>query len=151
MSDQTQLPGELLYEYRVKVTEVVDYGVSLDAVMSGQVPPPAEGVRVDVHFEGPITGTKLSGSVKGVDYIHIRADGRTQLLIHAEITAEDGKKIALAADGVATGEPPVLRLRENATLTTSHPEYSWVNPIQVWGVGTVDFGAGEVQVKGYAA
>ena len=151
MSDQTELPGELLYEYTLKITQVVEYGVSMDALMSGQAPPPAEGARFDVHFEGPVAGTKLSGSAKGVDYLHIRADGRAQLDIHIEITTEDGKKIALAADGVALGPPPVLQLRENVTLTTSHPEYSWVNPIQVWGVGTVDLAQGEIRVKGYAA
>ena len=73
-----------------------------------------------------------------------------QLDIHAEITTEDGKKIALAADGVALGEPPVLQLRENVTLTTSHPEYSWVNALQVWAPGTVDLEHGEIRIKGYA-
>ena len=58
--------------------------------MSGQAPPPGEGARFDVYFEGPITGAKLRGSVKGVDYLHLRADGRFQLHIHAEITTDDG-------------------------------------------------------------
>ena len=150
MGDQAQLSGELLYEASPKITQVVEYGVSMEALMSGQASPPAEGARFDVHFEGPFTGPRLSGLVKGVDYLHIRADGRPQLDIHAEITTEDGKKIAFAADGVALGEAPVLQLRENVTLTTSHPEYSWVNPIQVWASGTVDLAKGEVRVKGYA-
>src|ERR1017187_4330956 len=102
MSDQTQ--GELLYEYTVQFTQAVEYGVSMEALTSGQTAPPPEGVRFDVYFEGPVTGTKLSGSVKGVDYPHMRADGRAQLNIQAEITTEDGKKIALAADGVAMGQ-----------------------------------------------
>ena len=67
--------------------------------------------------------------------MHIRPDGRIQLDIHTEITTEDGKKVALAADGVLMGAPPVLELRENVTLTTSYPEYSWVNAIQIWGPG----------------
>jgi hypothetical protein len=104
----------------------------------------------DVYFEGPITGAKLSGSVKGIDHVHIRADGRFQLHIHAEITTDDGKKIALFADGVALGAPPVLQLRESATMTTSHPEYSWVNTLQVWAPGTVNLATGEIRVKGYA-
>ena len=151
MSDRTQLPGELLYEYTPKITRVVEYGVSMDALMSGQAAPPVEGARFDVYFDGPVTGMKLSGSVKGVDYLHFRADGRLQLNIHAEITTKDNKKIALAADGVALGEAPVLQLRENVTLTTSHPDYSWVNAIQVWAPGTVDLAKGEIRVKGYAA
>ena len=108
-------------------------------MFSGQTLPPAEGARFDVYFEGPVTG-KLKGTVKGVDYLHIRADGRCQLNIHAEITTEDGRKVALAANGVAIPQEgsPLFQLKENVTLTSNHPEYSWVNPIQVWAPGTVD-------------
>ena len=152
MGEHTGIRGELLYEYTPQFTQVVEYGTSADAVFSGQMPPPAEGARFDVYFEGPITGPKVKGTVKGVDYLHIRADGRVQLNIHAEIATEDGKKIALAADGVGIPQEgsPVFQLRENVTLTSNHPEYSWVNPIQVWARGTVDVSKGEIRVKGYA-
>ena len=149
-ADRAQLPGELLYEYTPMITGVVEYGVSMDALASGQVPPPPEGARFDVYFEGPIVGAKLNGTVKGVDHLHVRADGRFQLHIHADITTDDGKMIALRADGIGMGEPPVMQLRENVTMTTSHPEYSWVNTLQVWAPGTVDLSTGEIRVKGYA-
>jgi hypothetical protein len=44
------------------------------------------------------------------------------MTVETEITTEDGKKIALAADGVATAEEasPVFQLRENVTLTSNH-------------------------------
>jgi hypothetical protein len=150
MSEQAVLPGELIYEYTPTFTEVVEYGTSAEAIFSGQTPP-AEGARFDVHFEGPVTG-KVKGTVKGVDYLHIRADGRAQLHIHGEITTEDGKKIALAADGVAIPQEgsPVFQLKENVTLTTNHPEYRWVNPIQVWAPGTVDVSTGQIRIKAYA-
>jgi hypothetical protein len=153
MGDYKGTPGELIYEYTLQSTQVVAYGASADAVLSGRIPPPAEGARFDVYFEGLITGPRLKGTVRGVDYLHVRGDGRCQLDIHAEITTEDGKKIALAADGVAIPEKgsPVLQLRENVTLTTNHPEYSWLNPIQVWAPGTVDLSRGEIRVKRYAA
>jgi hypothetical protein len=152
MSDETHPSmGELLYEYTPTVTQVVEYGASFEAIASRQSPPPHEGARVDVYFEGPVTGAKLSGSVKGVDYLKLRADGRFELDIYAEITTDDGKKIALAADGVALGQAPVLQLRENVKLTTSHPEHAWVNQIQIWASGRVDLAKGEIQVKGYAA
>ena len=111
----------------------------------------SRGSALDVYFEGPVTG-KLKGTVKGVDYLHIRADGRAQLHIHGEITTEDGEKIALAADGVAVPveESPVFQLRENVTLTTNQPEYSWVNPIQIWAPGTVDVSKGEIRITAYA-
>jgi len=145
--------GELIYHYDLHFTQVVEYGCAANAIFSGQARPPAEGARFDVHFEGTITGPRVKGTVKGIDYLHIRADGRCQLDIKAEITTDDGKKIALAAGGVAIPEPgsPVFQLRENATLTTNHPEYAWVNPIQVWAPGTVDLSKGEIRVTGYAA
>ena len=121
MGEYKGTPGELIYEYTLQFTQVVEYGTSANAVFSGRMRPPAEGARFDVYFAGPITGPKLKGTVKGVDYLHIRADGRCQLNIHPEITTEDGKKIALAADGVAIREEgsPVFQLRENVTLTTN--------------------------------
>ncbi len=150
MSQQNGISGELIYEYTCQFTQVVEYGVSAEAVFGGQTPPP-EGARFDVYFEGPVTGAKLKGTVKGVDYLDLRADGRGQLHIHAEITTDDGKKIALAADGVATPEKgsPVFQLRENVTLTTNHPELAWVNPIQIWAPGTVDVSKGEIRIKAY--
>jgi hypothetical protein len=152
MGEYKGTPGELIYEYTLQFTQVVEYGISANVFFSGQIPPPAEGARFDVYFAGPIIGPKLKGTIKGVDYLHIRADGRCQLNIHAEITTEDGKKIALAADGVAIPEKgsPVFQLRENVTLTTNYPEYSWLNPIQVWAPGTVDVSKGEIRIKGYA-
>jgi hypothetical protein len=151
MGEQTGMPGELLYVYTMQFTQVVEYGTSAEALFAGQTPPP-EGARLDVYFEGSVTGAKLKGTATGVDYLHIRADGRIQLNIHAEITTEDGKKIALAADGVEIPQEgsPVFQLRENVTLTSNHPEYAWVNPLQVWAPGTVDVAKGEIRIKGYA-
>ncbi|MDH4147489.1 MAG: DUF3237 domain-containing protein [Acidimicrobiia bacterium] len=143
--------GEKLYEYELNITGITEYGASLQAVLAGDAPPPPSGLRVDVAFEGTATG-KISGTVRGVDYLNFRADGRSELDIKATITTADGELIALAADGVATPQPgsPLIRLRENATLTTASPAYGWVNALQVWGVGTVDLGAGKIVVRGYA-
>src|ERR1700680_1296771 len=148
---EMQMPGELIYEYALQITQVVEYGASADAVFSGQTPPP-EGARFDLYLEGRVAGPKLKGTVRGVDYLEFRADGRAELHIHAEITIEDGKKIALFADGVAIPEKgsPVFQLRENVTLTSNHPDLLWVNPIQIWASGMVDVSNGQVRVKAHA-
>lgn len=95
----------------------------------------------------------MNGTVKGIDYIEFRVDARAELHIHAEITIEDGKKIALFADGVAIPEKgsPIFHLRENVMLTCNHPELSWVNSIQIWAAGTVDVSTGQVRVTAHAA
>jgi hypothetical protein len=152
MSSETITVGEFLYEVTANFTQITDYGVSMESLMGGQAPPP-EGARVDFAFEGVVRGPKISGTVAGVDYAHIRADGRSQLHIHAMITTDDGGRIAFFGDGVAILEEgaPTAQLRENATLTTSFPAYAWVNQLQVWAQGTTDLAKGEINVKAYAA
>ena len=144
--------GDQLYKYTVKFTRVTEYGVSMEALLGGETPPP-EGARFDVAFEGSLPGPQLKGTVVGVDHLHVRADGRFQLHIHGEITTEDGEKIAWFADGVATPREgsTVADLRENVTLTTSCKGYLWLNVLQIWAVGTVDLAAQVVEITGYSA
>ncbi len=142
--------GEKIYEYDLDVTGVTDYGVSLEAILSGQVKIPPQGVRIDVAFAGRGSG-RLAGQVRGVDYVRMRADGRSDLDIRAAIETDGGQRIALSADGVAmprAGEP-VADLFENVTLSTAAEDYAWVNTRQVWGVGTVNFAAGKIHIDAY--
>lgn len=143
------IAAEKLYEYTLQVTGMVEYGASFQAIIGGHSPPPG-GLRVDVAIEGRMTG-RLTGSVAGVDYIAVRADGRIDLDIKIDVTTDDGEKIALAASGVGIPQPgsPIALLRENVTLTTASERYAWVNPLQIWGVGSVDFSTGTVNISAY--
>jgi len=150
---ETMDVGELLYEYTVKLTGLTEYGVSFEGLLAGTTPPPPEGARFDLPFEGASIGPRLKGKVTGVDYMQVRADGRFDLHIHAEITTDDGQKISLHADGVALPRPgsPVAGLRENVTLFTSSKAYAGGNGLQVWATGTCDLVEQVVHLKGYSA
>lgn len=142
--------GTKIYEYDLKITGVTDYGLALQSIVSGQSPVPPQGARIDVAFEGRAKG-RLTGRVSGVDYLKIRADGRMELDLRAIIATEDGHKIALTADGVATlrvGQP-VVDLCENVVLTTAAEPYAWVHPRQIWAVGTVNLASGEIHLDAY--
>lgn len=144
---------ELVYEAAAHFTNMVEYGPSLQSIIEGKAGPPPEGARFDASFEGTLTGPKLKGKVHGVDYVSMRADGRVELHIHAQVDSADGAKISLFADGVGTLDPKagILHLRENATLRSNAPAHSWVNTIQIWAEGKVDFAKGEIKVSGYKA
>lgn len=144
------MTGEKIYEYDVDFTGVTDYGLSLDAVLAGKEAVAPQGARFDVAFEGRAVG-RLSGRLRGVDYLRMRADGRIDLDIRATIETDDGCRIALSADGVAVpraGEPTAA-LSENVRLTTAAPRYAWVNARQVWAPGTVNLALGKVHIEGY--
>lgn len=143
---------EKLYQYTVRFTSVTDFGVKLEDILSGKVAPPPAGARIDVAFEGEVTG-KVKGKLKGIDYLNVRADGRLELDIRGEITTPDGCRIALQATGVGTPQPgsPIAQLRECVKLTTAHPDYAWVNTLQIWAPGTVDLSTGTVDIEGFAA
>jgi hypothetical protein len=142
--------GEKIYEYEIDVAGVTDYGIPLDAILSGQVQVPPQGARVDVAFAGPVAGG-LAGTVRGVDYVRMRADGRIDLDIRATIETAAGHRIALSADGVAMprASEPVADLFENVTLSTAVEEYAWVNTRQVWAAGTINFATGKIHITGY--
>ena len=149
---EPQMMGELIYEYTPNVTEIVEYGVAADAALMRTSAPPPEGARLDLYLEGPVIAGKLKGTVRGVDYLNVRADGRAELHIHAQITLEDGKKVALEAGGVAIpeGDSPVYQLREHVKLSSSHADLAWVNATEVWARGTVDVSTGKVHLRAYA-
>ena len=142
--------GEKIYEYDLNFTGASDYGVSLESILSGKEKVPPQGARFDVAFEGRASG-RLSGRVRGVDYLRMRADGRIDLDIRAIIETDDGCRIALAAGGVAVPRPgePIADLFENVTLTTAAADYGWVNTRQIWAPGTVNLAAGTVHIDAY--
>ncbi|MEO6681780.1 MAG: DUF3237 family protein [Ginsengibacter sp.] len=121
--------GNPLYEYTAKVTGITEYGLSLNDVMTGKTPVPPEGARFDIAFAGDAKSPKIMGKVSGVDYLHIRTDGRFQLNIHAKITTNDQSTISLHADGVTNPREnsTIADLKENVTLFSSSKNYSWVN------------------------
>ena len=144
------MKGEKIYEYDLDITGVTDYGITLEAILSGQSQVPPQGARIDVAFDGRATG-RIAGRVRGVDHLRMRADGRIDLDIRATIETDDGHRIALSADGVAVprATEPIADLSENVSLNTAAEEYAWVRTRQIWGVGTVDLAAGKVHIDGF--
>lgn len=141
------MQGEKIYEYVIDITGVTDFGVSMEALNSGQTPIPPQGARFDFSFEGRSTG-RLSGRLYGIDYFHMRADGRGELNIRGVIETDDGHRIALEADGVSTPRADgTTELFENVKLTTAAADYAWVNARQIWAVGAL--ADGKIRVTGY--
>ncbi len=145
--------GELLYKVTLNITGVKEYGVSLAELMAGEVTTPVDVARFDVAFDGTAAGPKLNGAAEGIDYVRVRADGRFELHIHETITTEDGQSISAHGDGVATLRPEggIADVRVNMTLFTSSKDYTWVNQLQVSGVGTIDLAKQVIQVAAYSA
>lgn len=157
MSKQTvSIPvREFLFDEAVQLTGITEYGVSWEKFLSGEVNLPPQGARFDIAFAGTLEGPKLKGRIEGVDYLLVRADGRPQIRLQANITTDDGEKIAVEEDGILFPDPDagpgMAQLRLNMRLSTASPRYSWVNFLHIWLHGCVDMVNGEVQVKAYAA
>lgn len=152
MNSQTLLDGELIYEAEIQITETVEYGVSMEELSVGKIPPLPEGARFDQPFQGVINGPKLKGRITGTDHLYVRADGRFQLHIHAQIITGDGHNISFTSDGVSLQEKGIFetQLRATAALFTYSPEYRWLNNLQVWTLGTIDPKNGKAYIKAFA-
>ena len=144
------MKGEKIYEYDLEITGLTDYGLTLEAILSGEARVPPQGARIDVAFEGRARG-RLTGRVRGVDYLRLRADGRIDLDIRATIETDDGRRIGLSADGVAVprAAEPIADLSENVSLTTAAEDYAWVHTRQIWAHGTVNVATGKIHLDAY--
>ncbi|WFU34427.1 hypothetical protein QA635_08430 [Bradyrhizobium brasilense] len=79
MTEVQKTRAEKTYECDFNIAGITAYGVTLNALLSGQQKVPLQGARIDVAFEGQIKG-RITGKVRsGVEYLHLRADGRTDL------------------------------------------------------------------------
>jgi len=127
-----------LFEVSYDITGFDEFGSSIEAFLQGKLEIPKEGFRANVWFEGDVSGPEIEGTGKGVDYFYARADGRMELDVKVTITTKDGKNISFTGSGVAIPQQDgTMKLAENVTLFSSHPEYAHLNTIQIWGVGTV--------------
>lgn len=146
MRNEAFIEENLLFEEDVQLTEVKEYGMSWQEFSTGSQSIPAEGLRFDIHFEGKVTGDRVSGTIRGVDYLTVRSDGRLFLDLHAAIRTPEGVVIKVIESGI--NDQGALRL--NMDFHTNDQRYSWLNHKHVWGVGTVDFETGRVKIKGYS-
>ena len=153
MSTNNITVADHLYDVTAHFTNVIEFGISLQDLLSDPVKMPPQGARFDVEFEGSVSGPKMKGKVKGTDYVYMRPDGYSRLHIHAVITTDDGVNISFSGDGTSapSDNPSVFNLRENVTVLTADPAYAWLNQLQIWAQGSVELTKGEIKVSGYIA
>ena len=141
---------EKIFEYDLDITGVTDYGLNMEAVLTGQVSVPLQGAQFDIALVGPVKG-RVSGSLRGVDYLRVRADGRRELELRGRIETDDGNRIAFTAEGVGSprdGEP-IVDLAVRIDLLTAAGALSWVNAKPAWGTGYADLAANKIHIDVY--
>ena len=143
---------EHLFDEKIQLTGVTEFGVSLDEIIKGQSQLPPEGARFNIAFEGRVEGPEISGTKRGIDYLEVRPDGKLILRMQAVITTDDGENIAVYEDGINTlagNGSTVGELSLNMHMHTASPKYNWVNKIQVWCKGFVDMEKGKARVSAF--
>lgn len=144
MKTEVVTEKQLFFEEEVVLTQILEFGFSWREFSRGTRIPP-EGARFDIHFAGVVNGDKINGTIEGVDYLEVRADGRLSLNLQATLTTSDGAIIKVTETGINNNG----QLRLNMTFHTNENNYAWLNNTQVWGVGDVNFQTGKVYVKAY--
>lgn len=131
---------EHLANYKAKVTGMFDYGET------------AIGQRLDVHFEGPIKGERLSGTMAGVDYVEPRFDGTLGINVRAMLTTDDGALISVNITGFFN--PKTGAINDNRVqMLTSDDRYRWLGDKIIIGRGKGDAApnGGGIEVDYYFA
>lgn len=153
METLTLKTTRLLFEEHIHLTGITEYGISWEEMNAGEQPIPAEGARFDLFFEGDLKGPRITGKVKGVDYMTVRADGKFILSLHAIVITDDGESIALEEDGILIpdeDDPEYADLQLNMKFITATQHYAWLNKKMVWGIGRVDREQGTLHIQAYS-
>jgi hypothetical protein len=152
MTPRSITQGELIYQADIQITDIVEFGFSMEEISSGEVAIPPEGARFDQPFSGSVHGPKLKGRMHGIDHIYVRADGRFELHIHATIRTEDGHNISFSSNGISTqkNETKEAQLTAAVSLFSSFHSYKWLNKLQIWAIGVLDTETGKAFVKAYS-
>ncbi|WP_147269673.1 DUF3237 family protein [Rhodanobacter denitrificans] len=141
---------EKIFEYDLDITGVTDYGANMEALFAGQERVPLQGAQFDVALAGPVKG-RVTGAMRGIDYLRVRPDGRRELELRGSIETEDGSRIAFSAEGVGSprdGEP-IVDLTVRIDLLTAAAAYSWVNAKPAYGSGYADLTTNKIHVEVY--
>ncbi len=110
-----------------------------------------DGTRMDVEFEGDLdSGGRVTGHLKGVDYLTVRQDGVFQPHIHGVATSPEGDVVALHATG--RGVPAsdgTTAVRFAVTHQTASKKLAWLNGIVAFAGGKADLNKGELRMSAY--
>ena len=141
---------EILFEEDIHLTNITEFGIKWNELTKDIVVPGPEGARFNLDFEGRVYGPDIKGTIKGTDYLEVRADGKFMLNIHAVIVTDDDKRISVQEDGILyPGKDGKAHIQLNLQFSTHHREYEWMNSIQGWALCEVDMVRGQVRVKVY--
>jgi len=141
---------EKIFEYDLDITGVTDYGANMEAILTGRESVPLQGAQFDLSLAGPVKG-RVTGTLRGVDYLRVRPDGRRELELRGTIETDDGSRIAFSAEGVGSprdGEP-IVELAVKIDLLTAAAAYSWVNAKPAWGSGYANLATNKIHIDVY--
>lgn len=144
--------GKLIYRAEIKYIDLVEYGISLESLSSGENPIPSAGARFDRSFQGILNGPVLKGLVDGTDFLYIRPDRTFHTHLHGRIITAEGIRIAVSSEGVSLHQnfSDEALLRSSVTLFTSSEPYLWLNRLQLWSVGSMDLAQGAASLRSYS-
>src|SRR5262245_37655013 len=143
-----------------------EYLCSYNATLRPEIiGPVAEGLRINFHVTGgKVTGPRMRGILRpvGGDWLTLRTDGVGVLNVRATIETDDSALIHIAYTGICDlGEdsyeafannalPPTAPIQASTRFQAGHPEYRWLNRLQCFNIGEVDFQRFEVRYDVYA-
>jgi Protein of unknown function (DUF3237) len=141
---------EKIFEYDLDITGVTDYGADMEALFTGRESAPLQGAQFDVMLAGPVKG-RVTGNMRGIDYLRVRPDGRRELELRGTIETDDGNRIAFTAEGVGSpreGEP-IVDLAVKIDLLTAAAAYRMTTKKRSGPISALDWSAPqEVRLPG---
>jgi len=94
-----------------------------------------EGFRIDLYFEGTISGDTINGFMSGIDYFLTRPDGIGEINAHATIVTDDDALITVHITGFVFENGTIQD--EIVKFESGYEKYSWLNNTLLTGNGNM--------------
>lgn len=110
-----------LAHFTAEVTKSINYGET------------NEGHRVDIYFEGPVSGELINGYMSGIDYYLSRADEPDLINAYANILTNDNALITVHITGYVYDDGRIQD--EVVSFQSGDDNYKWLNNTRLTGNG----------------
>ena len=110
-----------------------------------------DGTRMNLEFEGDLDpGGRVTGHLKGVDYLTVGQDGVAHPHIHGVVTSPEGDVVAVHATGLGVpASDGTTTIRFAVTFQTASSKLAWLNGIVAFAEGKADLNKGELRMSAY--
>ncbi len=139
---QANPDAQSVYSGEGRLNGAESFGAEVMAIFGGQVPFPADGIRINGYFAGPAMGG-VNGVISGRNFLHVTPDGASHMNSKIIVRTFDGETLLVEAQGASFAQTGPAWWETSRTVSNL-PRYAEAARRFNVGVGSTDVASGQI-------